>query len=212
MLSPFCQTTVVGPLLALLLADGKRLVMEVVPKALLDFSRAVMRERFSAVIMKPVYTFSFGRATPASPALLAKLKRAAETRAVVVSSPTALKSFALRLVELSHAAGNAARKDLPTKQQRPAIGNFFTNLGGAVLSLVGADDGDGSASSRRRRAMRPVASAAAGARWWRSLVPRIIIWYLVRLVACSLCAFAWRAQRGAHACALARTPAPAPAP
>merc|ERR1712185_406104 len=52
------KTTVVAPLLALLLADGRSLVVQVVPAALLEFSRATMRERFSAVITKPVYTFS----------------------------------------------------------------------------------------------------------------------------------------------------------
>ena len=35
------KTTVVGPLLALLLGDGKTLVMQVVPAALLEFSRQV---------------------------------------------------------------------------------------------------------------------------------------------------------------------------
>jgi len=40
------KTTVVGPLLALLLGDGKTLVVQVVPAALLEFSRAVMRECF----------------------------------------------------------------------------------------------------------------------------------------------------------------------
>lgn len=42
------KTTVVAPLLAMILADGKSLVTQVVPHALLDFSRGVMREKFAA--------------------------------------------------------------------------------------------------------------------------------------------------------------------
>ena len=55
------KTTVVTPLLALMLADGKSLVTQVVPHALLDFSRGVMREKFAAVVRKPVFTFHFNR-------------------------------------------------------------------------------------------------------------------------------------------------------
>lgn len=55
------KTTVIGPLLALLLADGKQLVAQVVPNQLLEMSRGVMRECFSAVISKAVYTFTFQR-------------------------------------------------------------------------------------------------------------------------------------------------------
>ncbi len=40
------KTTVVGPLLALLLANSKSLIFEVVPPALLDFSAGVLRERW----------------------------------------------------------------------------------------------------------------------------------------------------------------------
>lgn len=55
------KTTVVGPLLAMLLANATTLVFEVVPPALLYFSAGVLRERFSAAIRKPVFTFSFDR-------------------------------------------------------------------------------------------------------------------------------------------------------
>ena len=57
------KTTVVAPLLALLLADGKSLVMQVVPHALLEFSRDTMRGRFTALIQKTVFTFRFDRFT-----------------------------------------------------------------------------------------------------------------------------------------------------
>ena len=96
------KTTVVGPLLALLLADGKKLVTQVVPLALLEFSRGVMREKFCAVVCKPVYTFVFTRKTEVSPALYHKLVKARDTRAVVCSHPTAIKSFVLKFIEMMH--------------------------------------------------------------------------------------------------------------
>jgi hypothetical protein len=55
------KTTVVGPLLTMLMADSKTLMFEVVPNALLDFSAGVLRERFSTVVRKPVFTFEFDR-------------------------------------------------------------------------------------------------------------------------------------------------------
>lgn len=55
------KTTVVGPLLAMLMANARTLVFEVVPPALLYFSAGVLRERFSAAIRKPVFTFQFDR-------------------------------------------------------------------------------------------------------------------------------------------------------
>eukprot|EP01012_Entosiphon_sulcatum_P004402 TRINITY_DN11719_c0_g1_i1.p1 TRINITY_DN11719_c0_g1~~TRINITY_DN11719_c0_g1_i1.p1 ORF type:complete len:3283 (+),score=530.28 TRINITY_DN11719_c0_g1_i1:870-9851(+) len=96
------KTTVVAPLLALLLGSSERLVTQIVPHALLEFSRAVMRERFSAIIRKPVYTFNFDRATHASPALVQKLVRAREAQAVVCANPTAVKSLMLSLIEAIH--------------------------------------------------------------------------------------------------------------
>ena len=62
------KTTTIAPLLALILADGAQLVMQVVPPALLTFSRSVLRERFSSFVSKPVYTFHFERALDVSPA------------------------------------------------------------------------------------------------------------------------------------------------
>ena len=94
------KTTVVSPLLALLLCDGTRLVCQVVPHSLLEFSRNMMRERFAAVMRKPVYTLRFDRYTELSSAFFQKLERAATQRAVVCASPSAVKSFVLKLIEL----------------------------------------------------------------------------------------------------------------
>ena len=97
------KTTVIAPLLALLLGDGNTLVTQVVPNALLEMSRSVMRERFSSLVTKPVYTFVFERKTAVTQELYDKLVRAKATRAIVVSHPTAIKSFVLKFAEvLSH--------------------------------------------------------------------------------------------------------------
>jgi Protein of unknown function (DUF3638) len=96
------KTTVVGPLLAMLLADAKTLVMEVVPPALLDFSVGVLRDKFSAAVRKPVFTFTFDRYSKITPQMLAKLKTARNLRAVVVAGPSSVKSFMLKFIEICH--------------------------------------------------------------------------------------------------------------
>ena len=96
------KTTVVGPLLAMLLANANTLMMEVVPAALLDFSAGVLRERFSTVVRKPVFTFTFERYEKITPELLFKIRTARYLRAVVVSTPSSVKSFMLKFVEYCH--------------------------------------------------------------------------------------------------------------
>jgi hypothetical protein len=54
---------VVSPLLCLMLGDGEHLIFEVVPPALLEFSRSVLRSSFASVIQKNVYTFAFDRSS-----------------------------------------------------------------------------------------------------------------------------------------------------
>ena len=103
------KTTVVGPLLALIFADGQRSVTQVVPGSLLEMSRSVMRAAFSAVMKKSVYTFSFNRRTKTTPVLYDKLVRARQKRAVVCSTPTAVKSFVIKLVEMLHNLDYASR-------------------------------------------------------------------------------------------------------
>jgi len=95
------KTTVIAPLLVLLLADGQRLVCACTPVALLDMSRAVMAERFSSpVLPRPVLTFHFNRQVPASHGLLGKLEAARRGRAAIVAAPTSVKSVLLRRLEL----------------------------------------------------------------------------------------------------------------
>uniref|UniRef100_A0A0G4IG68 ubiquitinyl hydrolase 1 n=1 Tax=Chromera velia CCMP2878 TaxID=1169474 RepID=A0A0G4IG68_9ALVE len=117
------KTTVVAPLLALLLGDGKTFVAQVVPHALLEFTRQILRERFSAVIRKPVYTLYFSRYSSATPELYMKLLQARDTRAVVVTTPTSIKSFMLKFVELLH-----------TLDRQTGISQELRSIGAHILS------------------------------------------------------------------------------
>jgi hypothetical protein len=65
-------------------------------------SRSVMRERFSASIKKPIYTFTFDRFVPLDPAILTKLQKARDSKAVVCATPTSVKAFVIKLIELMH--------------------------------------------------------------------------------------------------------------
>ena len=97
------KTTVITPLLALLLANGAQLVMSVVPSTLLAFSLGVLRSVFrSPALSKPVWTFRFDRRTSITPQLLWKAQAAVAQRAVMVSTPSAVKAFMLKLLELLH--------------------------------------------------------------------------------------------------------------
>jgi len=94
------KTTVVGPLLTLMLGDGQSLVCQIVPPALLEFSRSVMRSTFSSIMHKRIYTLSFDRASKIDRTMYQKLRNATETRGVVISTPTTIKSIELRFLEL----------------------------------------------------------------------------------------------------------------
>ncbi|GBG26808.1 Hypothetical Protein FCC1311_030302 [Hondaea fermentalgiana] len=100
------KTTVVAPLLTLLLADGDTLVTQVMPTALLEQTRHIMRSRFAAIITKRVFTLEFDRgcedAVDIARAVYDKLDEARRSRSVVVSSPDAVKSLFLKFVEHMH--------------------------------------------------------------------------------------------------------------
>jgi len=110
------KTTIVGPILALVLANGDNLVIQVVPGPLLDFSAGVMREKFSSLIHKQVLSFRFDRHTHISAQLLRKLQVAKANRAIVISDPTSVKSFVLKFLEMLHIRESAR---LEKEQYRP---------------------------------------------------------------------------------------------
>ena len=99
------KTTVIAPMLALLLGDGKRLIFQVCPGPLLEMSRSVMRISFSNVIHKRVRTFTFDRSNPIGNSLegltaqYETLASACEEKAVVCSTPESIKSFMLKYID-----------------------------------------------------------------------------------------------------------------
>jgi hypothetical protein len=100
------KTTVVGPLLALLCADGKSLVNLVVPDALLEMSRNRMRTVFSHVLHKQVYTLHYDRSSKCNSKLYhvkniaKKMERALHDRSIVCTTPAAVKSLMLMYIHL----------------------------------------------------------------------------------------------------------------
>ena len=97
------KTTVVSPLIALMLADGTQLVMQVVPAPLLRFTLQVMRSVFrSGPLRKTIATFTFDRRTEVSETLLLAAHLAVQGGAVMVSTPASVKAFLLKLLELLH--------------------------------------------------------------------------------------------------------------
>lgn len=116
------KTTVVTPLLALMLADGKSLVTQVVPHALLEFSRGVMREKFAAVVRKPIFTFSFSRGTAISRDLYLKLCKARDSKAIICATPTSVKSFMLKFIEMMKIL---EEKKFGTMRSKMANNSFF---------------------------------------------------------------------------------------
>ncbi|CAE7723402.1 unnamed protein product [Symbiodinium sp. CCMP2456] len=94
------KTTVIAPLLALILADGKSLVCSCMPAALAEMTRSVLTRCFSSpVAPRAVISFKFGRASHADRALFDKLEAARHGKAVVVAEPTSLKSLVLGLLQ-----------------------------------------------------------------------------------------------------------------
>ena len=90
------KTTVISPLLALLLADGSQLLMQIVPAPLLAFSLGVLRSVFGpGALLKPVWTFAFDRRATVTAELLEKAHTAVAERAVMVSTPAAVKAQAV---------------------------------------------------------------------------------------------------------------------
>lgn len=116
------KTTVVTPLLALMLADGKSLVTQVVPHALLEFSRGVMREKFAAVVRKPIFTFSFSRGTAITRDLYLKLCKARDSKAIICATPTSVKSFMLKFIEMMKIL---EEKKFGTMRSKMANSTFF---------------------------------------------------------------------------------------
>lgn len=115
------KTTVVGPLLALMLADGQQLVTQVMPTALLKQTRSILRRCFSVVLVKHIYTLQFDRSCENGSTdgggnsvelMCQKLKTAEEDRAVVIAAPECLKSLFLKGIEQMHMIASVTTESL----------------------------------------------------------------------------------------------------
>ncbi|KNC47257.1 uncharacterized protein AMSG_03687 [Thecamonas trahens ATCC 50062] len=132
------KTTVIGPMLGLILANGSSLVTQVVPGALLDMSRNVLRTAFSNVMPKRIYTLAFDRSSPSSNsidavrALAAKLRRARAQRALVVTTPEAVKSLMLKYVDLLQSVQSASPL---LRLPRSALGSQADKASGLASQL-----------------------------------------------------------------------------
>lgn len=130
------KTTTVGPLLALMLGDGKSLVVQVVPPALLEFSRSVMRSTFSSIMHKRIYTLTSDRAAKVDQSMFKKLSNAVRTRGVVISTPTSIKSVQLKFLEMLHMLEDESMPHHPQMERDAAYDVFYVNLLLLVLIFV----------------------------------------------------------------------------
>eukprot|EP01062_Namystynia_karyoxenos_P081246 TRINITY_DN888_c0_g3_i1.p1 TRINITY_DN888_c0_g3~~TRINITY_DN888_c0_g3_i1.p1 ORF type:complete len:5328 (+),score=1998.63 TRINITY_DN888_c0_g3_i1:108-15986(+) len=114
------KTTFIGPIMTLCQADGRTLVLQVMPSALLEQTRNVMRERFGSLLPKRVYTLTFDRSVGHSTGhamsqdaswgaaldqlavIREKMALARSHRGVVVAAPEAVKSCFLKMIEMLH--------------------------------------------------------------------------------------------------------------
>ena len=109
-------------------------MFEVVPNALLDFSAGVLRERFGAAIRKPIFTFTFDRYNTVDESLLAKLRTARNLRAVVVSTPSAIKAFMLKFLETCHNLNRQKNVEQESKEAMAQYRKF------SIRNLLGLGD------------------------------------------------------------------------
>merc|ERR1719502_662217 len=111
------KTTVVGPLLALMLGDGKTLVVQTMPPALLEQSKATLRATFSSIVCKRVFTLSFDRSSEMRWTTVDKLATAARNRAVVLATAATIKSLQLKLLEKMDVLRDARRQHHPEMER-----------------------------------------------------------------------------------------------
>lgn len=131
------KTTVISPLLALLLASSQRLFVLVVPDSLLAFARQVNRQTFSAIFVKPVLTFAaFDRDSIVDSDLMRRLVAARDTGAVVLATGGAIKASVLHFVEVAHHIEQCGDSSRSTKRERDAQSFLRSGGGGAPAAAL----------------------------------------------------------------------------
>eukprot|EP00662_Eupelagonemidae_sp_cell21_P000316 gene316-biopygen71948 len=126
------KTTVLGPLLALFLADGDRLVTSVMPRALVDMTRA-------SIICTECDIGKLTRGVKDARALKDKLCAATKNRSLIVSNPTSLKSVLLKLLEINYVAEKNTRQSNAEGQQVEDKGMFARAWHGVKRATVGVE-------------------------------------------------------------------------
>ena len=133
------KSTVVGPMLALILADGKSaLVTVVVPSALLEMSRNVMRAGSLASFPNastPFHIRPLVRVGAEVAKMYSKLKDARATRGVVVSTSEAVKSLMLKHIELLDAMRCLAFKLTEVGEKRLRIKSVMADEIARIMRL-----------------------------------------------------------------------------
>eukprot|EP00930_Biecheleria_cincta_P027556 TRINITY_DN19334_c0_g1_i1.p1 TRINITY_DN19334_c0_g1~~TRINITY_DN19334_c0_g1_i1.p1 ORF type:complete len:4939 (-),score=993.22 TRINITY_DN19334_c0_g1_i1:298-13221(-) len=108
------KTTVVTPLLSFVLADTERLVVIVVPHALLEFSRSVLQNTFSSIVQKQVSTFKCDRAIDIDFNMSLSIDAIRKQADVIVTTPGDVKSLLLRFLEqLEISSDRRSKKNTP---------------------------------------------------------------------------------------------------
>ena len=94
------KTAVITPLLCLLLADGKRLPIVLLPEALLEAGRGIVRSTFNTtLIQKQVYTLVCSRAMRSGPKYVTMLDNAKKGKGVIMTTPSSMKSVILKFID-----------------------------------------------------------------------------------------------------------------
>ena len=150
------KTTVITPLLSLILADRRTLIMVCMPKALIDFSRSVLLDVFSSpVIPRPILTLEFQRSHNLTEALHDRLVAAKESRGIVMSHPTTVKSMLLKIVLcLNTLSSDDYRMDEEVAEYDAA--SFATKVSTQVSRFVGGSEAVGMANQDRGSLEREV--------------------------------------------------------
>lgn len=78
--------------------------------------------KFAAVVRKPIFTFSFNRGTKITRDLYMKLCKARDSKAVICATPTSVKSFMLKFVEMMKIL---EEKKFGSARQLPQNNGFF---------------------------------------------------------------------------------------
>jgi hypothetical protein len=122
------KTTVVAPMLALMLGDGERLVVITMPLALLEQSKATLRSAFATVLKKRVSTLVVERSSVIDWSTVDKLTQTKRQRGMLLCTAQSLKSLQLKLLENMVLLGDERTR----KQQQPATEHHVRALVAAV--------------------------------------------------------------------------------